>query len=80
MFHQRRIAEEYLSHNLDDHCLEDTRLTWCLFYPSGGAPFPGRYVSWYLRRLIVEIDYAEVTCQPTNIMRCFILQIGDVFD
>ena len=29
------------------HCLEDTRLIWCLSYPSVGAPLiPGRYVSW----------------------------------
>ena len=34
LFHgcQRRIVKEYLSHNLDEHCLEDT---WCLSYPSG---------------------------------------------
>jgi len=46
MVRQRRIAEEYLSHNLDEHCLEDTRMTWCLSYPSGGAPLPGNCVSW----------------------------------
>ena len=28
MVRQSRIAEEYLSHNLDEHCLEDTRVTW----------------------------------------------------
>ena len=38
--------EEYLSHNLDQRCLEDTRFTGCLSCPSGGAPFPGSYVSW----------------------------------
>jgi len=36
---QRRIAQEYLNHNLDEHCVEDTRMTWCLCYPSGGALF-----------------------------------------
>jgi len=24
MFNQRHIAEQYLSHNFDEHCLEDT--------------------------------------------------------
>jgi len=31
----KAIAEEYVSHNLDEHCLEDTRMTWRLSYPSG---------------------------------------------
>ena len=40
-------SEEYLSHNFDEHCLEDTSLIWCLSYPSGGAPLiSGHYVSW----------------------------------
>jgi len=30
--------KEYLIHNLDEHCLEETRSTWSLSYPSGGAP------------------------------------------
>jgi len=46
MVNQRLITEEYLSHNLDEHCLWDTRVIWCLSNPSGGAPFSGRYVSW----------------------------------
>jgi len=46
-FAKGTLPEEYLSHNFDEHCLEDTRLIWCLPYPSGGAPLiPGRYVSW----------------------------------
>jgi len=55
--HQRRTAEEYLSNNFDEHrdCLEDTMMTWCLSHTSWGAPFPGHYVSWYLRRLIMGI-------------------------
>ena len=24
------LPEEYLSHNFDEHCLEDTRHNWCL--------------------------------------------------
>jgi len=52
MFCQRCTAEEYLSHNLDEHCLEDTgarqrrgfspeqpratRFAWCLSYLIGG--------------------------------------------
>jgi len=39
MVRQRRIAEEYLSHNFDEHCLEDNRLIWCLSYPTGGQCF-----------------------------------------
>jgi len=55
-FAKGALPEEYLSHNFDEHCLEDTRLIWCLSYPSEGAPLiPGRYVSWYLKRLIVWI-------------------------
>ena len=38
MFRQRRIAEEYLYHNLEEHCLEDTGVTWYLSYP--GARWP----------------------------------------
>ena len=39
--------EEYLSHNFDEHCLEDNRLIWCVSYPSGGAPLiPGHLDSW----------------------------------
>ena len=50
------LPEKYLSHNFDEHCLEDIRLIWCLSYPSGGAPLiSGRYVSWWLKRLVVGI-------------------------
>ena len=35
---QKRIAKEHLSHNLDEHYLEDTRLTWCLSYLSQVRP------------------------------------------
>ena len=46
-FAKGALPEEYLSHNFDEYCLEDTRLIWCLSYPSGGAPLiPGHYVSW----------------------------------
>jgi len=46
-FAKGTLPEEYLSHNFDEHYLEDTRLICCLSYPSGGAPLiPGRYVSW----------------------------------
>jgi len=48
MVRQRRIAEEYFSHNFDEHYLEDTRLTWYLSYPHGGSPFPGRYYVTFL--------------------------------
>jgi len=47
MGRQRRIAKEYLSHNLDEHCLEDTRLAWSLSYPSGGGT-----ILWELRFLV----------------------------
>jgi len=33
MVRQRCIAEEYLSHILDEHCLEDIRISWCISYP-----------------------------------------------
>ena len=52
LFHGSWIAkgalpEEYLSHNFEEHCLEDIGLIWCCSYPDGGAPLiPGRYVSW----------------------------------
>ena len=46
MVRQMRIAEEHLSHNFDEHCLEDIGVTWCLSYPRVGAPFLGHYVSW----------------------------------
>jgi len=55
----------------------ENRMTWCLSYPSGGAPFPGNYVSW-LGRLIVRIDQLEDTCQPTNIVNCFTHKIGPI--
>ena len=42
------LLEEYLGHNFDEHCLEDTRVVWCLFYSNGGAPFLGRYVPKFL--------------------------------
>ena len=46
-FAEGALPEEYLSHDFDEHCLEDTRLGWCLSYPSEGAPLiSGRYVSW----------------------------------
>ena len=46
-FAKGALLEEYFGHNFDEHCLEDTKLIWCLSYPSGGAPLiPGRYVSW----------------------------------
>jgi len=35
-FAKDALPEEYLSHNFDEHCLEDTRLIWHLSYPSGG--------------------------------------------
>jgi len=44
MVRQRHIAEEHLSHNLEEHCLEDTKVTWCLSYASGRAPFPVCYI------------------------------------
>jgi len=41
MVRQRRIAEEYLWHNLfDDHCLEDTGVTWCFPTRVGGHYSP----------------------------------------
>ena len=30
MFAKCAMPEEYPSHNFDEHCLEDTRLIWCL--------------------------------------------------
>jgi len=27
------LPEEYLSHNLSEHCLEDIWAVWCLTYP-----------------------------------------------
>jgi len=42
-----------LSHKFDEHCLEDTRLVWCLFYPSGGTIDP-----WVISFLVVE----EIDC------------------
>jgi len=40
------LPGEYLSHNFDEHGLEDTYIIWCLAYPSEKAPFPGRYIPW----------------------------------
>jgi len=42
--------EEYLGHNLGEHCLEDTGAVWWLVYP-GGHHSTGRYVPLYLGRL-----------------------------
>jgi len=39
------LPKSISSHTCDVHCLEDTRVTWCLSYPSGGPPFSRRYVS-----------------------------------
>jgi len=33
------------------NCLDDTKVTWCLSYPSRGTLFLGRHVSWWLERL-----------------------------
>jgi len=33
-FAKGALPEEYLGHNFDEHCLQDTMLIWCLFYPS----------------------------------------------
>ena len=54
MVRQRRIAEEYLSHNLDEHYLEDTGVTWCLSKKKGMV---GGTIPRALRFLVVkEID------------------------
>jgi len=38
-FAKGALPEDYLSHNFEKHCLEDTRLIWCLSYPRiNGAP------------------------------------------
>jgi len=37
----------------------------------GGAPFPGRYISWYLGRLIMGICKPKDICLPTNIVSWF---------
>jgi len=42
------LPEEYLCHNLDEHCLEDTGVVWCLTLRWGG-PIP-----WALRSLEVR--------------------------
>jgi len=47
--HECALPEESLGHNLDEHCLEDTRVVWCSTYPSGGAP-----LHWALRSLGVS--------------------------
>jgi len=39
------LPEEYLGHNLDEYCLEDTWVLWCFTNFSGGAPFLWCYVS-----------------------------------
>jgi len=33
-------------HKRDRHCLEDTKVTWCLSYPNGETPLHRRYISW----------------------------------
>jgi len=38
--HQKSIS----SHMCDGHYLEDTRVTWCHSYQSGGAPFVLRFL------------------------------------
>ena len=36
---RHKISSSYLGHTLDEHCLEGTRVTWCLCYPKEWAPF-----------------------------------------
>ena len=33
-----KAQKNILLQNRDVHCLEDTKVTWCLSYPSGGPP------------------------------------------
>jgi len=48
-FAKGALPEEYLSHNFDEHCLEDTRLIWW-----------GTIDPWALRFLVVrEIDCGD---------------------
>ena len=46
--HYRKKQQNISSHKPDGQCLEDTKWTWCLSYPSGRAPFLRRrvQVSW----------------------------------
>ena len=56
MVRQRRIAEKYLSHNLDEHYLQDTRMTWSFLPKWGGT------IIWALRflaRVVREIDFGD---------------------
>jgi len=52
-FAKGALPEEYLSHNFDEHYLEDTRLILCLSYPNGGTIDPSA-----LRFLVVR----EIEC------------------
>jgi len=50
----RRKSEQCLSHNFDEHYVQDTRLIWCLSY-RGGTIDP-----WVLRFLVVrEVDCGD---------------------
>ena len=40
------IPKEHLGHNLEEHCLEDTRKSDALPTLVGGHHFTGRYVLW----------------------------------
>jgi len=46
---QCTLTEEYLGHDLDEHCLEVTGVVWCLAYPSVGGT-----ISWALCSLVVR--------------------------
>jgi len=57
-FAKGALPEEYLKVKiLTSNAWEDTRLIWCLCYPSGGALLiPGRSFSFQLGRLIGGIS------------------------
>ena len=53
------LPEEYLGHNLDEHCLEDTGVTWCLSYIRGGT------IPWVLSFLLVgRLDCWDLHASP----------------
>ena len=76
MVHQSRIAEEFLNHDFDKHCLEDISVLKVVLVKIHLGPFLPKWGGtrpWALRCLVVkEIDcgdwLAKDTCQPTSIV------------
>jgi len=64
-FLQAHCHESISFHKRDVHCLEDTKVTKYLSYPSGGAPFLRCFVPWQLRRFDCG-DLLARGCMPAH--------------